>query len=332
MLCLPFSRWTLSACALTAFSLFLCGPAATARAATTYYVDFEGGDDAAAGTSPEQAFRRAPGDPQAEGELALPIQREVQRMLDVGRDFSPQQIRAIRRACYAAITHIDHQLRVVIGTLREEGILDDTILCFTTDHGDMLGNHRLWAKHWMYEDSARVPMLLSGTAAQQVEGPVGHHRVDERLVGLRDVMPTLLELAGIEPPGHCEGLSMVGGEKHDHLFSGFGEQSMSERACATRMVRDPRYKLIYYPEGNVSQLFDMEEDREEMNDLSADPDHGGTLERLQGLMVEHLRTESERRWVGEDGQLVGDPAAVPLRPLPAPHYSGQRGDHWPGPD
>ncbi len=70
MLCLPFSRWTLSACALTAFSLFLCGPAATARAATTYYVDFEGGDDAAAGTSPEQAFRRAPGDPQAEGEAA----------------------------------------------------------------------------------------------------------------------------------------------------------------------------------------------------------------------------------------------------------------------
>ncbi len=70
MLRLPFSRWTVSACALTAFFLLLCGPAATARAATTYYVDFEGGDDAAAGTSPEQAFRRAPGDPQAEGEAA----------------------------------------------------------------------------------------------------------------------------------------------------------------------------------------------------------------------------------------------------------------------
>ncbi len=74
------------------------------------------------------------------------------------------QIRTALRAFYALCTHIDHQLRLVIGTLREEGLLDRTIILFTADHGDMLGQHGLWAKRLYYENSANVPMLLMGTA------------------------------------------------------------------------------------------------------------------------------------------------------------------------
>ena len=69
----------------------------------------------------------------------------------------PPGSRAARRAFYALCTHIDHQLRVVVGALREEGLLDNTIVCFTADHGDMLGNHGLWAKRLFYEPSANVP-------------------------------------------------------------------------------------------------------------------------------------------------------------------------------
>ena len=61
-------------------------------------------------------------------------------------------------------THIDHQLRVLLGTLREEGELDNTIICFTSDHGDMLGNHGMWAKRLFYEYSANIPMILLGVA------------------------------------------------------------------------------------------------------------------------------------------------------------------------
>ncbi len=79
-----------------------------------------------------------------------------------GEKYSPAQIAAIRRAFYALCTHIDHQLRLVIGTLREEMLLDNTIILFTSDHGDMLGDHGLWAKSLFYQGSVNVPMILLG--------------------------------------------------------------------------------------------------------------------------------------------------------------------------
>ncbi len=106
--------------------------------------------------------RRRLGRVGARSDAALPY------ALQAIRDHHPvadaRAIAQIRRAFYALCTHIDHQLRLVIGTLREEMILDNTIICFTSDHGDMLGNHGLWAKRLFYEDSANVPMLLMGSA------------------------------------------------------------------------------------------------------------------------------------------------------------------------
>ncbi|MCB1124434.1 MAG: sulfatase-like hydrolase/transferase, partial [Verrucomicrobiae bacterium] len=116
---------------------------------------------------------------------------------DRGAKFTAEQIHAARLAFYALCTHIDHQLRVVIGTLREEGLLDNTIICFTSDHGDMLGNHGMWAKRLFYENSANVPMLLMGVKDDE---RVGHHRVENRVVGWQDIMPTLLDLAGVQIP------------------------------------------------------------------------------------------------------------------------------------
>ncbi|TVR49231.1 MAG: arylsulfatase [Puniceicoccaceae bacterium] len=260
--------------------------------------------------------------------LAVAIQREVQNLLNRGLDYTPVEIRAIRRAFYALCTHIDHQLRVVLGTLRQEGLLGNTILCFTADHGDMLGNHRLWAKHWMYEDSARVPMLLVGTDKQKYDGRVGHHRVDERLVGLRDVMPTLLDLAGVPDPGHCEGRSMVASGGHEHLFGAYGPLHASGKGNPTRMLRDARHKLIYYPAGNLVQVFDLQTDREERHDLGGDPDHAETVERLSRLLIKALPAEEREAWV-TDGRLTGWPDASRAAPGPDFRFSGQRGLQWP---
>lgn len=228
------------------------------------------------------------------------------------------QIRGARRAFYALCTHIDHQLRVVWGTLREEGLADNTIVLFTADHGDLLGNHGLWQKRWFYENSARIPMLLMGVAGDE---RVGHHRVDDRLVGQQDVMPTLLDLAGIPVPEHVEGLSMVGEARRDHLY---GE--VSEGLRATRMVRDQRYKLIYYPAGNALQLFDMAEDPQELHDVSEALAAADARERLTALLISELYG-SDREWV-QNGRLVGTPAP-PVGPRPNRALSGQRGWHWP---
>ena len=144
----------------------------------------------------------------------------------------------MRRAFYALCTHIDHQIRIVIGTLREEGLLDDTAILFTADHGDMLGNHGLYAKRLFLEPSARVPsfLILPKGDARESRGTVRHD-----LFGLADVMPTLLDIAGIGIPETCEGISMLGSEGRPFVY---GE--CMEDGKATRMVRegDPQADLV----------------------------------------------------------------------------------------
>jgi arylsulfatase A-like enzyme len=231
-----------------------------------------------------------------------------------------QQIVAARRAFYALCTHIDHQLRVVIGTLREEGLLDDTVILFTSDHGDMLGNHGLWAKRVFYENAANVPMILVGAAGDE---RVGHHRVDDRLVGWQDVMPTLLDLAGIQIPDTVEGLSTVGTERREWLY---GE--CNEGPLATRMVHDGRFKLIYYPTGHRFQLFDVLDDPQELHDLSESPEHSQLRVRLTKLLKSELYGD-DKAWL-KDGELMGLPDRV-YEAMPNRGLSGQRGIHWPPP-
>ena len=234
--------------------------------------------------------------------------------------YTPQFIREVRRAFYAICTHIDHQLRVVIGTLREEGLLDNTIIMFLADHGDMLGNHGLWAKRMYYEDSACVPMLLVGTQGDQ---RVGCRRTDNRLVALQDVMPTLLDLAGIEIPDSCDGISMVGNEKREWLYGEYGED-----AEATRMLHQGRYKLIYYARGNRLQLFDLENDPCELTDLVDSAQHRSQLDELSQQLISQLYG-SDLLWV-KDGKLVGLPEDASPSP-PDRNLSLQRGSHWPVP-
>lgn len=239
---------------------------------------------------------------------------------DRGSKMSPEQIHGARLAFYALCTHIDHQLRVVIGTLREEGLLDNTILCFTSDHGDMLGNHGMWAKRLFYENSAHVPMLLMGVKDDE---RTGHHRVDDRVAGWQDIMPTLLDLAGVRIPDTVEGLSMAGGNKRDWIY---GE--IDEGPRATRMICDGRYKLIYFATGNRSQLFDLEKDPRELKDLAQSPDHAETLAHLQKILVSQLYG-SDEKWI-KDGKLAGLPNKT-FSPGPNRGLTSQRGAHWPPP-
>ena len=239
---------------------------------------------------------------------------------DRGSKFSTEQIRGARLAFYALCTQIDHQLRVIIGTLREEGLLDNTVICFTSDHGDMLGNHNMWAKRLFYESSANIPMLLMGVKGDK---RVGHHRIDDRLVGWQDVMPTLLDLADIEIPETVDGLSMVGEEKREWFY---GE--VDEGPRATRMIHDGRYKLIYYGTGNRWLLFDLKEDPNELVDLSESIEHVDILEKLIERLISQLYGEDES-WI-EDGVLVGV-KDQPFKPGPNRSLTSMRGAHWPPP-
>ena len=229
-------------------------------------------------------------------------------------DISKNEIERARMGFYAQCTYIDHQIRLLIGTLREEALLDNTIIMFTSDHGEMLGNHRLWAKPPMFEWSAKIPMILVPTAEYD---RAGHHQEDNRLACLRDVMPTLLDMCGIPIPETVEGHSLVSDEKRDHLYC---EHYEDDRAM--RMVRVDQYKLIWYPVGNRFQLFDLSKDPNEMRDLSEEPERADLLERMQQLLVQNCYG-TDLAWV-KDNQLKGAPDKV-FQSTPDRGLLGQRG-------
>jgi arylsulfatase A-like enzyme len=235
---------------------------------------------------------------------------------------SPTALAEMRRAFYALCTHIDHQLRLVLGTLREEGLLGNTVIMFAADHGDMLGDFGLYAKRMFYEGSSRVPMILAGAAGDK-RVPVG--KVDDRLVGLADVMPTLLDLADCPIPSTVEGKPMHGAARHAALYG-----DCLDNNVATRMIHDGRYKLIWYPAGNHVQLFDLEQDPRELNNLAGDAGHAGVRARLTETLCGRLwGIDVEAGWA-RDGKLIGhDPG--PYVPRPDRSWGGQRGTHFPQP-
>jgi arylsulfatase A-like enzyme len=247
-------------------------------------------------------------------EMPYALSAAMQRM----NLYTREQFMLGKRAFYALCTHIDHQIRYLIGTLRLEGLLDDTIICFTSDHGDMLGNHDMVAKRLFYQPSANVPMIFLGTAGSE---RLKEGTVSDRLVGLQDVMPTLLDLCDIPVPASVDGLSMVGERRREHLYGEIGEDDH-----ASRMIRTDRFKLIYYPVGNRSQLFDLGEDPGECNDLAADPGSRRVVDELTGLLLQELHG-SDRAWL-HDGALRGFEDR-PYRWAPHRSLNSQRGDGWP---
>lgn len=249
---------------------------------------------------------------------ALPV--ALRKVIRSWPELNGQQIKAMRRAFHAQCTQIDHQLRLVIGTLREQLVLDNTVILFTSDHGDMLGDHGLYAKRLMYNGSARVPMILAGTQDDETIVPGTH---DDRLVGMQDVMPTLLSMAGIDVPESCTGRSMLHGERRKTLYC-----EAMEDSSATRMVTDGRYKLIWYPAGNIVQLFDVDSDPGEVSDLANETGFADERKRLERSLNDCLYGV-DLDWV-EDGKLTG---FVPpdLPPAVNRGLSGQRGLHYPEP-
>lgn len=229
-------------------------------------------------------------------------------------EYGSREIIRARKAFYAQCTHIDHQMRLVIGMLREETLLDETVVMFVSDHGDMLGNHGLYAKSFGYEDSAKVPLIIVPAADDERIKP---GTVDNRLAELRDVMPTLLDLAGVPIPDTVEGKSLVSDYSREYLYVEHYEDDRAQRT-----IRDKRYKLIYYPVGNQVQLFDMEEDPLELRNLVDDPRFADVRERLTRELIARLYGD-DGKWV--DGNNLKGEADKTFVPRPNRGLNNQRG-------
>ena len=180
---------------------------------------------------------------------------------------------------YAVIDHIDKQVGRIIEQLRIDGRLENTYVIYTSDHGLALGSHGLMGKQNMYEHTIRVPLVIAGPGL-----PEG--KQNNALCYLRDLYPTICDLVDLPIPKSVKGrsLKLVIRGKADSVYSEIYGYFRDKQ----RMVRDKRFKLIHYPHIDRHQLFDLQKDPYERNDLSGDKSHAKVFRELQEKLTTWL--------------------------------------------
>jgi len=206
--------------------------------------------------------------------------------------------RRARRAYYALVTHIDHQIGRFMQHLVEHDEANNTIIIFASDHGDLLGDHNLLRKGLPYEGCVRVPLVMHAPAGTDV----GFRRgaVVDAPVELRDIMPTCLEAAGAAIGESVEGASLLPlarAEKADWRDYVHGEHTHA--GGSVHYLTDGREKYVWFSETGAEQLFDLEGDPDELHDLAGDCDHKPRLLKWRAALIEELRGREEGFTDGE---------------------------------
>ncbi|MBI1311472.1 sulfatase-like hydrolase/transferase [bacterium] len=196
---------------------------------------------------------------------------------------TPEETRGELAAYYSVISYMDQQIGRILDTLHTTGQDKNTIVVFTSDHGLAVGSHGLRGKQSMYEHTIGVPLLMSGPGI-----PAGEQRSAQCY--LRDLFPTLADLARLDPPGdRIDGRSLgpilrnEQSEIHPFVIGYFRNFQ--------RMIRDGHWKYIEYPEVNVTQLFDLAGDPNELNNLTAEKQYADQrrmlVEKLHGWLKQN---------------------------------------------
>lgn len=235
-------------------------------------------------------------------------------------DLGVEQARESRRGYYGSVSFIDEQIGRILGVLESRQMLSNTLIVFAADHGDMLGDHHLWRKTYAYDGSARVPMLMRLPerleAARRGSGaPV---RVIDRVVELRDLLPTFLDAAGADVPSGLDGdslLKLVPGGGHEWRECIDLEHSACyDRELAWNALTDGKSKYVYWAWDGREQLFDLVDDPAETRDLAGVGSRRRQLEAWRERMIQAL---AER---GEGFVSEGRLALRPNSPLYSPNY------------
>ena len=191
---------------------------------------------------------------------------------------TPEEVRRHIAEYYAMITHLDAQMARVLAALERTGKADNTIVVFAGDNGLAVGQHGLMGKQSNYDHSVRVPLIMAGPGV-----PRGERR--DAFVYLLDIMPTLCELTGLQIPASVEGRSLVptlrdpSRRVRDTLYFAYTDKH--------RAVRDRQFKLIEYVVAGrrTTQLFDLENDPWELQNLAGDPGHDAKQAELRAELV-----------------------------------------------
>jgi len=209
-------------------------------------------------------------------------------------EMTPDQRRRSRLRYAALCSYVDSLFGQVLDRLRATGELDNTFILFTSDHGEMLGDRGRVSKYCLYEGSVRVPMILAGPGV----GRAGE--TDRRHAELVDVLPTLLEVAGVEPSDQLAGVSLLSGATRNGSFAemhGRGYEQYQQAPAV--MYRTHEWKLILSQPGHLGEalgrfdlargeLYNLRDDPLELTNLYADPRAAEARESLTRMLMMHV--------------------------------------------
>lgn len=281
--------------------------------------------------APEEYFSLYPPD-----SLPLPVQYQPdawarhpvlelkRRQEALDQPFDERTLRNALAAYYGLVSFMDDQIGIVLRELREAGLAENTRIIYTTDHGEMLGEHGLWWKSAMYESAVAVPLILAGPDIPQ-------GKVVDTNVGLMDLFPTIVEAVGAslapedaDLPG-ASLLRFAQGEYEPRAV--FSEYHAIFSPSGIFMIRNARYKYVHYV-GYPPQLFDLLADPDETRDLAGDPAHAGVLAACEGELRSivdpeavdaRARADQRRRMeaVGGPQAIIEGGVKIPYTPTPA---------------
>lgn len=211
-----------------------------------------------------------------------------------------RMLRVMTSAYYGAITHIDEQVGRILDELERLGMADNTLVLFTADHGNMLGDHGRWFKDVMYEGSTHVPLLWRGPRGARENGG----QVQRRIVENIDLLPSILETAGLPVPEGVQGRGFL------ELLRG-GDANWKDRCYSqlwTAMVRTPEWKFIDNSRdlSGSFELYRMSDDPKEEHDVADNPKYRGLVSDFKEQLKQWRSTR---------------PAPVIIPGMPQPDYA-----------
>lgn len=198
------------------------------------------------------------------------------------------EILRARASYWALVSRMDVMIGQILSALKDNGLDENTLIMYTSDHGDMLGEHGLWWKHVFYEESVRVPLIISW------QGVIPAGQRNDRVVSALDGTASLLDAAGAPPLPNSSGSSLLPLLSQTETAPAWENEAFSEYCsdefcpsgvCFQRMIRSGEWKLIYYHDW-PSQLFNLAEDPDELVDRSTDSGCQGVLNALTQRLLE----------------------------------------------
>jgi choline-sulfatase len=192
---------------------------------------------------------------------------------------------------YGLCSFLDDNVSQVLDALDSNGQAGNTQIVYTTDHGDMIGNHGIWGKCFMYEDSVGIPLTLTGPGIDAGVNPTP--------VSLVDLASTIEQAVGATPAAAVK--EWQGRPLQDFIARADSERPLLSEyhdggsPCGCYMLRRGRWKLVFFSEGNAPLLFDLERDPREMTNLADDSAHASILSGLIAQFCEILDPEEVNR-------------------------------------